>query len=280
MRLLRPIEVRAKEFSWIATQPLVDLFDPEAAAFYERLVSHGYEPDLLLNVLPLHRLLYVVVPKAASTRIRQTLARVDGRRVLSLKPSRWLKFSGPYGPRSMTKSSFFRLATSPDTLRFSFVRNPYARAVSCWADKFRGKPLVAGDHFIDIYLDKRSEIAPGLPAGADRTLTFADFVVFLAAVANSRCDIHFQVQHDIVAMPGIALDLIGKVESFSTDFARVLDHLGASEAVRREAVAPINESDHDHWAGYYTPELADRIYRAYECDFDRFAYPRASARAL
>jgi len=25
----------------------------------------------------------------------------------------------------------------------------------------------------------------------------------------------------------------------------------------------------------YTRELAHRIYRAYECDFDRFGYPRA-----
>lgn len=275
MRLLRPIEVRAKQLSWIATGPLVDLFDPAAAAFYERLVSHGYEPDILLNVLPSQRLLYVVVPKAASTRIRHTLARIAGRRILSLKPSRRRKFSGPHGPRSMTKSSFFHLATSPETLRFSFVRDPYARAVSCWADKFRGKPLVAGDRFIDIYLARRQDIAPELPAGPDRTLTFAEFVAFLAAVATSRCDIHFQTQDDILSMPGIALDFVGKVETFAQDFARVLEHLGASETLRHEATLPMNESHHDHWASYYTHELADRIYRAYECDFDRFAYPRA-----
>jgi hypothetical protein len=278
MRLLRPIEVRAKQLSWIATEPLVDLFDPAAAAFYNRLVSLGFEPDILLNVLPSRRLLYVVVPKAASTRIRQTLARAARRRILSLKPSRRLRYSGPYGPRSMTKSSFFRLATSPSTLRFSFVRNPYARAVSCWADKFRGKPLVPGDPFVDLYLARRHDIASELPAGRDRTLTFAEFVVFLATVANSRCDIHFQVQDDILSMPGIALDVVGRVESFAEDFARVLDHLGADDTLRREAALPINESNHDDWTSYYTPELADCVYRAYECDFDRFAYPRAYAR--
>jgi hypothetical protein len=277
MRLLRPIEVRAKQLSWIATEPLVDLFDPAAAAFYARLVSLAYEPDALLNVLPAQRLLYVAVPKAASTRIRQTLARAGGRRILSLKPSRRLRYSGPHGPRSMTKSSFFRLATNPDTLRFSFVRNPYARAVSCWADKFRGKPLVSGDPLIDLYLARRKDIAPELPAGSDRTLAFCDFVIFLAAVANSRCDIHFQVQDDILSMPGIALDLIGKVESFAQDFSRILDHLGADETLRREAVVPLNESRHDDWSQYYTPEVADLVYRAYECDFDRFAYPRAYA---
>jgi hypothetical protein len=275
MRLLRPIEIRAKELAWIATQPLSDIFDPAAAVFYERLLTGGYEPDLLLNVLPAHKLLYVVVPKAASTRIRRTLAQVDGRYVLSLKPSRWFRYSGPAGPRSMTKSSFYRLATGAETLRFSFVRNPYARAVSCWADKFRGKPLVPGDPFIDIYLARRREIDGALPAGHERILSFADFIVFLAAVARTRCDIHFQAQDDILSMPGIALDFVGKVETFAQDFARVLDHLRAGEALRRAAITAINESGHDHWPSYYTPSLADRLYRAYECDFDRFAYSRA-----
>ena len=125
------------------------------------------------------------------------------------------------------------------------------------------------------HLARRQDIAPELPAGPDRTLTFAEFVVFLAAVATSRCDIHFQTQDDILSMPGIALDFVGKVETFAQDFARVLEHLGASETLRHEATLPMNESHHDHWASYYTHELADRIYRAYECDFDRFAYPRA-----
>jgi hypothetical protein len=177
----------------------------------------------------------------------------------------------------MTKSSFYRLATGADTLRFSFVRNPYARAVSCWADKYRGKPLVPGDPFTDVYLERCREIDAALPAGADRTLSFADFVTFVTAVARLRCDIHFQVQDDILSMPGITLDFVGKVETFARDFGRVLDHVRASDALRRAATPAVNESAHDRWASYYTPELADRIYRAYECDFDRFAYPRAIA---
>jgi hypothetical protein len=275
VRLLRPIEIKAKQLAWIATEPLSDIFDPAAAEFYDRLVRGGYEPDLLLNVLPAHKLLYVVVPKAASTRIRRTLARIDGRYVRTLKPSRWFRHSGPGGPRSMTMSSFHRLATGAGTLRFSFVRNPYARAVSCWADKFRDKPLVPGDPFIDIYLARRGEIDAALPAGADRTLSFADFITFLAAVTRLRCDIHLQVQDDILSMPGITLDFVGKVETFAQDFGRVLDHVRASAVMRREAVAAVNESDHEPWASYYTGDLADRLYRACECDFDRFGYPRA-----
>ena len=256
---------------------MTDIFDPPAAEFYRKLVSGGYEPDLLLNLLPAHKLLYVALPKAASTRIRQTLARVGGRYIISLKPSRWFRYRGPDGPRSMTMSAFFRLATAADTLRFSFVRNPYARAVSCWADKFRDKPLVPGDPLIDAYLAIRRELTAGLPAGIDCSLSFPQFALFAAAVSHRRCDIHVQAQDDILSMPGITLDHIGKVESFAEDFALVLDHLGASDELRCDAMIPLNESRHDHWSTYYTPALADRIYRAYERDFDRFGYSRAIA---
>jgi hypothetical protein len=63
----------------------------------------------------------------------------------------------PAAPRHVGMSTFYRLVTSPGTLRFSFVRNPYARLVSAWADKYRDKPLVPGDSFIDQYLKYRRD---------------------------------------------------------------------------------------------------------------------------
>jgi Sulfotransferase family len=88
-----------------------------------------------------------------------------------------------------------------------------------------------------------------------------------------------QVQDDILNMPGIDLDLIGKVENLNTDLQHVLDHLGASDEVRREATVALNKSRHEAWRAYYTPELSGRIYRAYEADFDRFRYTQAISAA-
>jgi hypothetical protein len=275
MRALKAVELKFKEIPWIVSRGVAGVINPEAATFCQNLMSNGYEAAALVNVMPRHRLIYIAVPKAASTRIRRTLAKIEGRFSRSLKPRRRTMYRGPYGPRNFPIGLFYQVATAPDVMRFSFVRNPYARVVSCWADKFAGKPLIGGDRFIDAYLSVCQQIDPQLPIGAERTLSFPQFTVFTAATSKIRHDIHMQTQDDILSMPGIELNLIGKVENFDADFVPILDYLNASEDVRREASTPLNESHHDDWPSYYTPELADRIYRAYEPDFDRFGYVRA-----
>lgn len=167
MGILRPVEVGAKQIltdaCWIGSRLIANWSDPRAVNFYDAAANGGFEFNQLLRVIPQLRTIYVAVPKAASTRIKQTLAAVVGRRSASLRTGRRVRFRGPQGPKSMTLTAFHRLATDPATLRFSFVRNPLARAVSCWADKFQGKPLVSGDDYVEGYLMRRSEIDAGLP---------------------------------------------------------------------------------------------------------------------
>jgi hypothetical protein len=282
MGVLRPIEVAAKRLwtdsAWFASMAVAAMVEPAAAAFCRKLEAEAFRAYDLVRVLPSHDVIYLVVSKAASTRIRTILAAIGGRRSRRLKASQQPKFREPQGLRSMTVRSFYHLATSPKTFRFSFVRNPYARQLSCWANKFEGKPLVPGlpgSPEVDDYLARRAQIDRTLPAGADQTLSFEQFTIFAAASAHSRNDPHLLAQDDLLSVPGITLDFVGRMESFNADFARVLDRLRASDQIRRDALVPVNPSQHRHWSDYYTPDLADRIYRAYECDFDRFGYPRS-----
>ncbi|MGH7193287.1 MAG: sulfotransferase family 2 domain-containing protein, partial [Candidatus Saccharimonadales bacterium] len=255
---------------------VAERIEPAAAAFSKKLNDEGFFFNQLVNILPDRGVIYVAVPKVASTRIRSTLGKIAGRYSRQINPRRWGRRRPPQVPRSMSVRTFYRLATDPDTLRFSFVRNPYARLVSSWAHIFKDRPLVAGSaEIVDGYLAQRENIDKTLPAGADKTLSFEQFTIFAAANANSRFDQHVHNQDDIVSMPGIDLTFIGRIESFNADFIRVLDHLGASDEIRRETFVPLNPSEHEYWTDYYTADLADRIYRAYERDFDRFGYPRA-----
>jgi hypothetical protein len=88
-------------------------------------------------------------------------------------------------------------------------------------------------------------------------------------------DIHWRLQDDFVTVPGLPLDLIGKVEEFQTDFARVLNYTGVTNKARaRYLQLIVNPSRHEPWQEYYTDRLAASVYRAYERDFDKFSYPR------
>jgi hypothetical protein len=266
----------ALETGYSQIRNLYDLIaDPAAARFFQTLIDSGFDPNAHIDVLPWQALIYVCVPKSASTTIKAALTTLQGN-AASRSPEalHTRRRSGLRSPAQIGIAQFYRLATSSDTLRFTFVRNPYSRLVSAWANKYRGKPLVRGDSFVDLYLANRKTIDATLPKGASNTLSFPQFVTFAAATADRRLNAHWHLQDDLVSMPGIALDFVGKVESFHTDFNRVLDHAGADERLRQVIAVNRNTSRHAPWQTYYDQALAERVYRAYRQDFERFGYSR------
>jgi hypothetical protein len=261
------------------SSPLADkarhMLCPEACAFYTRLVEDGYQPNVLIDVLPDQRLVYVCVPKCASSRIKKTLSSLLGRHIQSSEEAYQRHHSGLENPSRVGLATFWRVANDPSALRFSFVRNPYARLVSLWAHQFRNRPLIPGLSSMNSYLACRERVDPSLPKGADRTISFPDFVTFVTSTAIDRVDAHWTHQTVITDMPGITLDFVGKVETFANDFSRVLDHIAATPGLRVQSLLPFNTSDHDAWPSYYSAGLANTVYRAFELDFDRFQYPRS-----
>ncbi|HEY1474313.1 MAG TPA: sulfotransferase family protein [Pseudolabrys sp.] len=249
--------------------------DPPALSFFQTISDAGFDPDAHIDVLPRHRLIYFCVPKCASTTIKSALSALELGRAPPPDKLHTRRYSGIKSPTQIGLSAFHQLANNRATLRFAFVHNPYARLVSAWADKFQDKPLVPGDSFVDLYLMHRVAIDGALPKGPDQTLSFSQFVDFAAASSNGRVNAHWQAQDDLLNLPGINLNLIGKVESFRKDFAYVLDHVGADRQIRQALSVNHNVSRHRPWPHYYTDALAARVHRAYERDFDRFGYARA-----
>lgn len=269
---------------WALQSSFLRWQDPEALRFYRGVLANGYLPNNLIDVAADLGILYIANPKAACTRIRATLAFFLGRDVMSGWDAKknWQvhkrSYSGLKAPRHDI-SGFYGLAKNPRALRFSFVRNPYDRMVSCWVDQYRDKPLVAGrDVYIDTYLDHRQGVSASLPAGFNETLSFPQFVEFaLRTGDNARpaAAMHWHPQAKILDVPGMQLNFIGKIENFATDFDRVLDFLRADAEARAKLIEPFHFSKRKPVSAYVTPDLAEQIYSAYEEDFDRFKYPRS-----
>lgn len=221
----------------------------------------GFEPTALIDIAPACRALYIVVPKAASSTIKAMLAMTNGRHNLSLREIHKRRVSKLKGPEAFSPASLHEIATSPEWFRFSFVRNPYARLGSCFADKFSGRVMSRNDAYADQLLRYR-------PQYEGRIITFPEFAEFACETAKHRINTHWNLQSDILAMPGISLDFIGKVETFDEDFPAIVERLNLCA----QAGVRVNESNRNDWTDYYTPTLTAMVQRAYRDDFDRFGY--------
>jgi Sulfotransferase family len=269
-RAFRPVGVALRRLGWRTSYGILD---PSAHQFYSNMIAAGYDPTKTIDVVPEGGVIYVSVPKAASTSIKTFLSTFLGRKVESSEAAQSRRLSGLRAPHHVGLSRFYRLATDPKVLRFSFVRNPYARLVSCWSDKFKDKPLIAGDPFVNVYCAWLADEQPRTVAARGATLTFPDFVNFACQTARDRIDPHWQLQSDIINVPGLALDFIGRVESFKNDFVVVCDHLALPR--HRVPLAATRISSRGPWKDFYTTELANTVYQTYERDFDQFEYRRA-----
>jgi hypothetical protein len=253
---------------------------PEAIQFYESLRAADENFDERIDIVLNKKLIYLQNPKVASTAIRHVLSELSGKKNIFFQRWRKGKYGNPPRIRHVGLETFFRLLHHRDALIFSFVRNPYDRLVSAWASKFEGLPLVGssitGPHrpVIDTYLEHRTSVDPKLPFGKDRTLSFAEFVEYSTAVAASSIEKHITLQSKLIDLPGVNANFIGKYENFNSDMERILARIQAGPEIAARFTRRVNASTRGKFSSYYTPDLTERVYKAFELDFDRFQYPR------
>lgn len=253
MRTLRGLGRR-----WVAETPLPVPRRARIAA----LIGPG-NPNAVF-IAPDLSFAYVSVPKAANSTIKRALLALRGIDVgdeAAMQSMRavedpYLRL-GQLGSRDAR-----RVLAGAGVFRFTFVRNPYDRMVSAYKDKVLG-----------LNRNHPGGFAANLFASAAEPPSLGDYVRAYTALDDYRSDIHWRSQYANALIGVVSYDLIGHVESFDADFARVLETIapGADPAA---LVRPTNISP----AGSvrYTDDLAALVYRRYERDFTTFGYERGS----
>lgn len=206
--------------------------------------SYAWErPSAIL--LPAQKLLYVPVPKAANRSIRAALAATAG-----------LPFADGQEPGFET-APLTAVPAMTDYFRFTFVRHPLDRLVSCYAQK--------------IVLYARQLQMPLLFWRYGRRfwpeMSFAEFVTAVAAIPDSRADRHFRSQHTFVYHEGKPIvDFVGRFEQLAPDWAQVQQQTGLGR------LPHFNPSPHKPFAQMYTPALAQLAAERYRQDMALFGY--------
>lgn len=151
-------------------------------------------------------------------------------------------------------------AQNSDYFKFTFVRNPFSRLVSCYKDKYGNNER-----------DKRETIGVFdryLLGIIKRNKGFDHFVKMVNFIPGRLAEGHFLSQYLLIYTGNkkSIVDYIGKFENIEDDF----------DALKRrfslEALPHFNKTSGDNWMDYYTIKTANIVYKKYKKDFLSFDY--------
>lgn len=192
-----------------------------------------------------YQAIYIAIPKTANTSIKGRLMEIKG---LPGSDRPHLRESG------LTNITPQAACQRKDWFRFTFVRNPWDRALSLWSDK-------CGENS-DVDLAQY-----GLPQG----ISFENFVKTIARFNDKYAEIHFKSQTQPLFHNGQFIpDFIGRFEHLEKDWARVLRLMGCDH--QTHGLPHHRASSHGQYRAYYTPYLAQLIEDRYGDDIRLFGY--------
>jgi len=188
-----------------------------------------------------HKAVYIRVPKAANTSIRNSLGEGRARRV-------WLP---------LLRRRY------PDHLIFSFVRNPWSRLVSAYRHKIL-EHRISDRYYLDGvhrgFVKWRYPFRAGMP--------FEEFAEFVCGLRDAQAEKHLKSQSYFIVQRGLLVPaFIGRFETIADDWAALCRALGtAIELVR------YNRTHGPPYPTYYTPRLVNLVGDRYREDVTRFGY--------
>lgn len=157
-----------------------------------------------------------------------------------------------------------------DYFKFTYVRNPFERLVSCYQNKYHtDKKLIGidkeilGTDFFDLYFVRVNYLLGYL----DKDQGFESFAKKIVKVPNECADRHFVSQYFMIYKNDKCLvDFVGKIEELPESFKEI------QNKYQLEELPIYNKTDKGNWMDYYTLEIAELVYKYYKKDFEVFGY--------
>lgn len=148
-----------------------------------------------------------------------------------------------------------------DYYKFTFVRNPYDRAVSCWNDKVRNKK----DGFNAFAAWQLN----------NRNISFEEYCKKISKINDVEANDHFRSQSYCVFLGSeMVLDWYGKIEQ-KDDWQMLQEKLWKDNRVDLPDLLKLNNKvDKDHYSCYYNSYIKNIIDKRYDIDFKTFGYDK------
>lgn len=222
----------------------------------------GIRPEranYLVNFSQRWRYLYLETPKVACSSIKRMLQRLElaphGEVPEDMHDRDQSPLMAPYD----SLPGFLAAQHDPRYVRFSFVRNPFTRMLSCYLEKFVQSEW------------ERARLATELGLPTDRVPSFKEFLLAVREQDTWDMDIHWLPQATI--LQGLNQpSFIGRFERFPEDFARFGRVVtGQADMVVEQHAAHATGAD-QRVAELMGNEERELIVEIYAADFERFCY--------
>ncbi len=215
--------------------------------------------DYLINVSKTYKYIYFETPKVGCSTIKKTLQKLEVSDASDIPEDVHQKKLSPLlSPLDLEKN--FSEYLTDAYFKFSFVRNPYTRILSCYLDKIIGIQK-------DVYL-------PKIGYSLTDNVSFKAFLLAIKEQTFFEMDVHWMPQHILLGADKIPLDFIGRQENFDNDLAKVL-----SIITKSDSNAPNISNERPHAVGankkllqYLTKDTAQLIHEIYADDFRLYGY--------
>lgn len=203
--------------------------------------------------------LFVKNEKAGNNSARMTLQTLEAGGQLPRRFRSQRRYSGPLLQPSDLRIKRLEDVNALGLFRFTVVRDPYARLLSCFLNK-----IEKFDQKQKLF-KMRAGLAPSAAA------TFAEFVKAVALQNPLDMDPHWRVQYVNVFADIISFDRIIKFEAYGHEFPSAVGNFFSD--YRAVDVHKGQHNAEDKLDDYYTDELIDIVNQVYAVDFETFGYP-------
>ncbi|MFP4011558.1 MAG: sulfotransferase family 2 domain-containing protein [Spirochaetaceae bacterium] len=232
--------------------------------------------DCQTHIIALHdySLLYYAVPKVANTSLKEMFGELvaarlpqDFRERLSEGGRGASLFSKDRRPAMYERNILLckhHVRHFDGYTGVAFVRNPWDRLVSCYANKLNRRHLFQGP-------ERRGTLKSLQAAGLySAEMSFADFVRAVGIIPDSEANRHFRSQYTFLTdrRGSLMPQRIYRFEKLDEDLSALISDFGLP---RMELPHKKSTSRRDY-REYYTPELRDMVAQRYADDIELFDY--------
>lgn len=212
------------------------------------ICKYGSYPYPKYMILPEKKLIYLEMPKVANSAIKASMLKKEFPDAFSIQEES-LKYT-EHNLDSKHRSFY----------KFTFVRNPMERIVSCYENKYHGDPRSIGisikeyDNYLFGYIKK------------DRG--FANFLFRIALIPDAYKDQHFKPQYRIVYDQDgkKRVNYIGKYERLNEEYQKI------ARKYDLEQLNVYNETQRKNYMEYYNRWTVYLVYLIYRKDIQYFGY--------